>query len=163
MSHFTDIRTQLSNSVALINGLKSMGFEVKSVDIHAAAIPYSNSYNDRRNAHIVARHDSLRNQSTAIGFLWNPEDNVYTLQCDPYEIRNSQYGREFGYATLNDRAIETRLNQTIQQAHDRAGVLLKYPSHQFDIVETVENDTITLSISPKQQLQTISNSIGSAI
>lgn len=172
MSHFSDIRTQLTNSTALISGLKAMGFEVQfapitpglsATQLRAAAIDYDNSYGDTRQAHVIARHTLLKNKRTAIGFLWNAAIGTYTLQCDAYEVKHSQYGQEFGYTGLRDEAIETLLNQKIQQAHDRAGVLLKYPADQFQVVEEQIDDKITLTIKPKRQLQTIGGSIGNAI
>lgn len=172
MSHFSDIRTQLTNPAALISGLKAMGFEVQSAPItpgmtatqlRSAAIDYDNSYSDTRHAHVIARHARLKNKRTAIGFLWNPDSGVYTLQCDAYEVKHSQYGQEFGYTGLRDDAIETLLNQKIQQAHDRAGVLLKYPTNQFQVIEEQIDNRITLTIKPKRQLQTIGGNINNAI
>lgn len=172
MSHFSDIRTQLNHPQALINGLQAMGFEVQAVtltpemstkDIQAAAIAYQNSYRDTRRAHVIARHRRLMNQRTAIGFLWDAVASLYTLQCDPYEIRASQFGREFGFTHLQDAAIKILLNQLIQIEHDRAAVLLKFPPAQYTIIEQRIKNKITLTVKPKLQLQTMSSGIGSAL
>ncbi|MBM0745008.1 hypothetical protein JOY44_26165 (plasmid) [Phormidium sp. CLA17] len=168
MSHFSDIRTQLNHPQALVKGLQAMGFDVQAVtltpemsikDIQAAEIVYHNSYGDSRRAHVIARQRQLMNNRTAIGFLWDAVANLYTLQCDPYEIRHSQFGREFDYTQLQDAAIKILLNQQLQMEHDRAAVLLKFPANQYTITEQRIENKITLTIKPKQQLQTIGSAI----
>lgn len=173
MSHFADIKTQLKDQQALINGLREMRFLIEAISISPemtakqiakAALRYVNSYNDSRRAHIIARHPKLREKRTAIGFLWDSEAGVYTLQCDPYEIRHSEYGSEFGYSHLTDEAIQTLLNYQVQLEHDRAGVFLNYPPSNFVVTEQRIDNEITFTIKPKPQIQqTISHSISSAI
>lgn len=173
MSHFADIKTQLNDHQALINGLREMGFLIEAISITPemtakqiakAALRYVNSYNDSCRAHIIARHPKLREKHTAIGFLWDSQARAYTLQCDPYEIRHSEYGSEFDYSQLTDEAIQTLLNYRVQLEHDRAGVLLKYPASNFVVTEQRIDNEITFTIKPKPQIQqTISHSIGSAI
>lgn len=173
MSHFADIKTQLKDQQALIIGLREMGFLIEAISITPemtanqitkAALCYVNSYNDSRRAHMIARHPKLREKQTAIGFLWDSESGAYTLQCDPYEIRHSEYGIEFGYSHLTDEAIQTLLNYQVQLEHDRAGVLLNYPPSNFVVTEQRIDNEITLTIKPKPKIQqTISHSIGRAI
>lgn len=173
MSHFADIKTQLKDQQALINGLREMGFLIEAISITPemtanqiakAALRYVNGYNDSRRAHVIARHPKLREKQTAIGFLWNSESGAYILQCDPYEIRHSEYGSEFGYSQLTDEAIQTLLNYQVQLEHDRAGVFLNYPPSNFVVTEQRIDNEITFTIKPKPQIQqTISHSISSAI
>jgi hypothetical protein len=169
MSHFLDIRTQLNHPQALLNGLTAMGFNVQAAIIKpetqqtAAAIAYHNSFGDSRHAHVIARHRSLLNGRTAIGFLWDALASIYTLQCDPYEIRRSQYGREFSYSGLQDYAVQVLLTQRIQMEHDRAAILLKFPADKYVIAEERIENKLTLTVKPKPQLQALSSSIGSTI
>jgi hypothetical protein len=102
MSHFADIRTQLTDALALRQALEHLGFQVEAVEIppnlsqrelNQIALHYRNSFSDTRQAHLIARHSELLQQSTAIGFLWNAATQTYDLQCDPYELRYSDLGK----------------------------------------------------------------------
>jgi hypothetical protein len=168
MSHFSDIRTRLVHAPALCQALESLGFNVQFVDIHPdmtpqalaqVALHYSNSYDDTRTAHVIARHPQLRQQETAIGFLWNPETRSYDLQCDAYELRNSLLGYEWGYNPQGDAEIEQSLTQRLQLEHDRAYVRLKYPAEQYQVTEQAIDEGIQLVIKPKAQFA----SVGAAI
>jgi hypothetical protein len=139
MSHFTDIRTQLSDAVALRLALEHLGFQVEAVEIppnlsqrelERLALPYRNSYSDMRRAHLVARHVELLQKRTAIGFLWNAAAQTYDLQCDPYELRHSDLGKNWAYPRLSDAEIQRSLSQQIQLQHDYAYVRQQYPSDQ---------------------------------
>jgi hypothetical protein len=168
MSHFSDIRTRLVHTPALCQALESLGFTVQSVEIRPDMTPqelakialrYSNSFDDTRTAHVIARHSQLRQQATAIGFLWNPETRAYDLQCDAYELRNSILGHEWGYRQRHDREIEQSLTQRLQLEHDRAYVRLQYPAEQYQITEQPIDEGIQFVIKPKTQFA----SIGAAI
>jgi hypothetical protein len=168
MSHFSDIRTRLVHTPALRQALESLGFIVRSVEIRPdmthrelakIALSYSNSFEDTRTAHVIARHPQLRQQDTAIGFLWNAETRSYDLQCDAYELRHSILGREWSYAQLQDSEIEKLLNHRLQLEHDRAYVQIQYPADQYQITEQAIDDGVQLVIKPKAQFA----SIGAAI
>jgi hypothetical protein len=168
MSHFSDIRTRLIHTPALCQALESLGFTVQSVEVHPdmtlqalaqIALRYANSFGDTRIAHMIARHPQLRQQETAIGFLWNAVTRSYDLQCDAYELRNSLLGYAWGYTQRHDHEIETLLTQRLQLEHDRAYVQLQYPAEQYQITEQTIDDGIQLVIKPKAQLA----SIGAAI
>jgi hypothetical protein len=168
MSHFSNIRTRLVHPQALLNTLKALGFVVESVEIRpdmtqreldAIALRYYNSFTDSSKAHIVARHDQLVNNRTAIGFLWNAETQAYDLQCDPYEWRDSELGKSWGYLSLEDDAIQQSLSDRIQLEHDHAYVRLQYPSDQFIITENTIDNGIQLTIKPKTQLVNIGSAI----
>jgi hypothetical protein len=168
MSHFSDIRTQLVHSQALLKALEALGFVVESVEIQpemkqreltAIALRYSNSFSDSSKAHIVARHAQLCDQRTAIGFLWNAETKAYDLQCDPYELRYSELGRSWGYFSLQDAEIQQSLSQRIQLEHDHAYVRLQYPPDQFIITENKIDNGIQLTVKPKSQLVNIGTAI----
>ncbi|MCU0567187.1 MAG: hypothetical protein MUF49_11385 [Oculatellaceae cyanobacterium Prado106] len=158
MSHFSDICTRLVDPQALRQALEVLGFTVEAVEIqldmtqeqlNAIALPYANSYSDRRSAHVIARHPELRQQETAIGFLWNVEAEAFVLQCDAYEIRNSTLGYRWELRNLCDREVEQSLNQRIQMQHDRAYVQLQYPATQYLITEQLLDDGIQLVIKPR--------------
>jgi hypothetical protein len=168
MSHFSDIRTRLVHPQALLNALKALGFVVETVEIQpdmtqqeleSIALHYRNSFSDSSKAHVVARHDQLLNHRTAIGFLWNAETKAYDLQCDPYEWRYSEMGKNWGYLGLRDDAIQQSLSDRIQLEHDHAYVRLQYPSDQFIITETTIDSGIQLTIKPKTQLVNIGSAI----
>jgi hypothetical protein len=168
MSHFSDIRTRLVHTPALCQALELLGFTVQFVEIDPnmtpqamaqVALRYSNSFGDTRTAHVIARHPQLRQQETAIGFLWNTGIQSYDLQCDAYELRNSILGREWDYTQLQDKEIETLLTQQLQLEHDRAYVRLQYPAEQYQITEQAIDNGIQLVIKPKGQFA----SIGAAI
>jgi hypothetical protein len=168
MSHFSDIRTRLVHPQALLNALKALCFVIESVEIQPAmtqqqlesiAIHYRNSFSDSSKAHVVARHDQLINHRTAIGFLWNAETKAYDLQCDPYEWRDSELGRNWGCQTLEDAEIQQALSDRIQLAHDHAYVRLQYPPDQFIITENTIDSGIQLTIKPKTQLVNIGSAI----
>jgi hypothetical protein len=168
MSHFSDIRTQLVHPQALLKALEALGFVVESVEIQpemkqreltAIALRYCNSFSDSSKAHVVARHDQLLNQRTAIGFLWNAETKAYDLQCDPYELRYSELGRNWGYFSLRDAELQQALSHRIQLEHDHAYVRLQYPPDQFIITENKIDNGIQLTIKPKTQLVNIGAAI----
>jgi hypothetical protein len=168
MSHFTDIRTQLSNAVALRLALEHLGFQVEAVEIppnlsqrelERLALPYRNSYSDMRRAHLVARHVELLQKRTAIGFLWNAAAQTYDLQCDPYELRHSDLGKNWAYPRLSDAEIQRSLSQQIQLQHDHAYVRQQYPSDQYIITENSIENGIQLTIKPKTQLIAIGSAI----
>jgi hypothetical protein len=168
MSHFSDIRTRLVHTLALCQALESLGFTVQSVEIHPNMTPqalaqialrYANSFGDTRTAHVIARHPLLRQQETAIGFLWNAGTRSYDLQCDAYELRNSTLGHEWGYRQGHDREIEQSLTQRLQLEHDRAYVRLQYPAEQYQVTEQAIDEGIQFVIKPKTQFA----SIGAAI
>jgi hypothetical protein len=168
MSHFSDIRTRLVHTPALCQALELLGFTMQSVEIDPdmtapelakIALRYSNSFDDTRTAHVIARHPQLRQQETAIGFLWNAATRSYDLQCDAYELRNSLLGYEWGYNQRRDDEIETSLTQRLQLEHDRAYVRLQYPAEQYQITEQSIDNGIQLVIKPKTQFA----SIGAAI
>jgi hypothetical protein len=168
MSHFSSIRTRLVHPQALLNALKALGFVVESVEIRsdmtqreldAIALSYRNSFSDSSKAHVVARHDQLCDRKTAIGFLWNAETKAYDLQCDPYEIRYSELGRNWGYFSLRDAELQQSLSDRIQLEHDHAYVRLQYPSDQFIITENTIDNGIQLTIKPKTQLVNIGAAI----
>jgi hypothetical protein len=167
MSHFSDIRTRLVHTLALCQALESLGFSVQSVEIRPdmtlqeltkVALRYSNSFDDTRSAHVIARHPQLRQQTTAIGFRWNAETQSYDLQCDAYEIRNSSFGYTWGFKG-QDAEIQQSLTQRLQLEHDRAYVRLQYPAEQYQITEQAIDDGIQFVIKPKTQFA----SIGAAI
>jgi hypothetical protein len=168
MSHFTDIRTQLSDAVALRLALEHLGFQVKAVEIplnlsqqelQRLALPYRNSYSDMRRAHLVARHVGLLQKRTAIGFLWNAGTRTYDLQCDPYELRHSDLGKNWAYPRLSDVEIQRSLSQRIQLQHDHAYVRQQYSSDQYIITENEIENGIQLTIKPKTQLIAIGSAI----
>jgi hypothetical protein len=168
MSHFTDIRTQLSDAVALRLALEHLGFQVEAVEIppnlsqrelQRLALPYRNSYSDMRRAHLVARHVELLQKRTAIGFLWNAATKTYDLQCDPYELRHSDLGKNWTYPRLSDAEIQRSLSQRIQLQHDHAYVRQQYPSDQYIITENEIENGIQLTIKPKTQLIAIGAAI----
>ena len=168
MSHFADIRTQLTDALALRQALEHLGFQVEAVEIppnlsqkelDEIAIRYSNSFSDTRQAHLIARHSELRQQSTAIGFLWNAATKTYDLQCDPYELRYSDLGTNWQYQQLNDAEIQRSLNQRIQLEHDHAYVRQQYPSDQYIITENKVDNGIQLTIKPKTQLVNIGSAV----
>jgi hypothetical protein len=168
MSHFADIRTQLVHTPALRQALESLGFTVEAAkirpdmaasELQKIAIRYANSYGDTRIAHVIARHPHLRQQRTAIGFLWNPETHAYDLQCDAHEIRNSPLGHQWRYSQMSDTEIHQALNQRLQLEHDRAYVRLQYSPAQYQITEEAIDDGIQFVIKPKAQHA----SIGAAI
>jgi hypothetical protein len=160
MSHFTDIRTQITNPLALRQGLEQLGFQVEAVEISPSlsqqelqrlALSYRNSFSDTRRAHLIARHPELLRQRTAIGFLWNAATKSYDLQCDPYELRRSDLGKNWMYQQLNDAEIQRSLSQRIQLEHDHAYVRQQYPSDQYIITESQLDNGIQLTIKPKTQ------------
>ena len=164
MSHFADIRTQLTDALALRQALEHLGFQVEAVEIppnlsqkelDEIAMCYCNSFSDTRRAHLIARHSELLQQSTAIGFLWNATVKTYDLQCDPYELRYSDLGTNWEYQRLNDAEIQRSLNQRIQLEHDHAYVRQQYPSDQYIITENKVDNGIQLTIKPKTQLVNI--------
>jgi hypothetical protein len=168
MSHFSDIRTQLVHSQALLKALEALGFVVESVEIQPAmkqqeleaiALHYRNSFRDSSKAHVVARHEQLLNQTTAIGFLWNAEAKAYDLQCDPYELRYSELGKTWGYYGSRDAEIQQFLSHRIQMEHDHAYVRLQYPPDQFIITENKIDNGIQLTIKPKTQFVNIGSAI----
>jgi hypothetical protein len=168
MSHFSDVRTRLVHPQALLKALKAMGFVVESVEIQpemnqrelqAFCLTYYNTFSASSKAHIVARHDQLCDRKTAIGFLWNAEAKAYDLQCDPYEIRYSELGRNWGYFSLQDGELQQSLSDRIQLEHDHAYVRLQYPSDQFIITENTIDNGIQLTIKPKTQLVNIGAAI----
>jgi hypothetical protein len=168
MSHFSNIRTQLVHPQALLKALEALGFVVESVEIQpemkqrelqAFCLTYYNTFSASSKAHVVARHDQLLTQRTAIGFLWNAETKAYDLQCDPYEWRYSELGKSWGYLGLQDDAIQQSLSDRIQLEHDHAYVRLEYPPDQFIITENTIDNGIQLTIKPKTQLVNIGSAI----
>jgi hypothetical protein len=152
MSHFSDIRTQLVHSQALLKAMETLGFVVESVEIQpemkqreleAIALRYSNSFSDSSKAHVVARHAQLCDD----------------LQCDPYELRYSELGRNWGYFSLRDTELQQSLSQRIQLEHDHAYVRLQYPPDQFIITENKIDNGIQLTVKPKSQLVNIGTAI----
>jgi hypothetical protein len=168
MSHFSDIRTRLVHSQALLKALEALGFVVESVEIQPAmtqreldaiALRYRNSFSDSSKAHVIARHDQLLDQTTAIGFLWNAEAKAYDLQCDPYELRYSEFGKTWGYSSLRDAELQQSLSDRIQLSHDHAYVRLQYPPDQFIITENKIDNGIQLTVKPKTQFVNIGSAI----
>jgi hypothetical protein len=168
MSHFSDIRTRLVHAPALQKALESLGFTVQSVEIHPnmtfqeltkVALRYANNFNDTRTAHVIARHPQLRQQTTAIGFLWNADTRSYDLQCDAYELRNSVLGQKWKYTQLRDSEIEQSLTQRLQLEHDRAYVRLQYPAEQYQITEQAIDEGIQFVIKPKTQFASVGTAI----
>jgi hypothetical protein len=168
MSHFTDICTQITNPLALRQGLEQLGFQVEAVEIspslsrqelHRLALSYCNSFSDTRRAHLIARHSELLQQKTAIGFLWNVAAQAYDLQCDPYELRHSNLGKNWQYQRLTDALIQQSLNQRIQLHHDHAYVRQQYPPDQYIISESQIDNGIQLTIKPKTQQVNIGSAI----
>jgi hypothetical protein len=168
MSHFSDIRTQLVHPQALLKALEALGFVVESVEIRPAmtqqeleaiALRYRNSFSDSSKAHVVARHDQLFEQTTAIGFMWNAEAKAYDLQCDPYELRFSELGKAWGYYGSQDAEIQQSLSHRIQLEHDHAYVRLQYPADHFIITENKIDNGIQLTIKPKTHLVNIGAAI----
>ena len=168
MSHFADIRTQLTDALALRQALEHLGFQVEAVDIppnlsqkelDEIAMRYCNSFSDSRQAHLIARHSALLPQSTAIGFLWNAATQTYDSQCDPYELRYSDLGTNWEYQHLNDAEIQRSLNQRIQLEHDHAYVRQQYPPDQYIITENQVDNGIQLTIKPKTQLVNIGSAV----
>jgi len=168
MSQFADIRTQLTDALALRQALEHLGFQVEAVEIspnlshrelNRIALHYHNSFSDTRKAHLIARHSELLQQSTAIGFLWNAATQTYDLQCDPYELRYSDLGTNWEYQRLDDAEIQRSLNQRIQLEHDHAYVRQQYPPDQYIITENQVDNGIQLTIKPKTQLVNIGSAV----
>ena len=168
MSHFADIRTQLTDALALRQALEHLGFQVEAVEtssnlsqreLNQIALHYRNSFSDTRQAHLIARHSELLQQSTAIGFLWNAATQTYDLQCDPYELRYSDLGTNWEYQRLDDAEIQRSLNQRIQLEHDHAYVRQQYPPDQYIITENQVDNGIQLTIKPKTQLVNIGSAV----
>ena len=169
MSHFISIKTTLKVQPTLKAGLVNMGFEVEAVTLNPGlssralaglAIAYTNSFHRAQKAHIVARHALLRAKATAIGFLWDATEQTYVLQCDPYEIRHSDYGRQFGhvvgdadgkpvvetpYGDMNEETVLTVLQQQLQIEYDRALVRATYNV----LSETYVGTEIQFTTTPK--------------
>lgn len=144
MSHFINVKTTLKVQATLKAGLVNMGFEIEAATLtpglssHALAklaIAYTNSFHKQQKAHVVARHGLLRDKKTAIGFLWDAVEQAYVLQCDPYELRYSDYGRQRGhvvgdndgkpvvetpYSFMDDHNVLEVLQQQLQVEYDRA-------------------------------------------
>jgi hypothetical protein len=168
MSHFADICTQLTNALTLRQALEHLGFQVEAVEVppnlsqrelNQIALHYRNSFSDTRKAHLIARHSELRQQNTAIGFLWNAATKTYDLQCDPYELRYSDLGKNWEYQRLDDAEIQRSLNQRIQLEHDHAYVRQQYPPDQYIITENKVDNGIQLTIKPKTQRVNIGSAV----
>jgi len=179
MSHFLNVRTTLKVQTILTAGLKAMGFEVEAVtltpglsakDLDRLAITYQNSFRQHQKAHVVARHAELRAKATAIGFRWDATEQVFVLQCDPYEIRNSDYGRQCGrvvgdaegkpvvealYCHMDDQNVLTVLQQQLQVEYDRALVYSTYNVHS----ETYVGTEIQFEATPKVTAVGISTAV----
>lgn len=169
MSHFLEVKTTLKVQATLSAGLKNMGFEVEVAKLvpglsesalRKLAIVYTNTYHKQQTAHVVARHALLRAKTTAIGLYWDTNNQVFTLQCDPYEIRNSDYGRQFGhvigndngkpvvdctYSNMNDDGILSVLQQQLQIEYNRAIVKATYSV----LSETYVGTEIQFEAAPK--------------
>lgn len=171
MSHFIEVKTTLKVLTTLKQALQSMGFTVEAVplapklspeSVKALSLQYQNSFQQSQRAHVVARHVLLRDQTTAIGFRWDTEAQVYTLQCDPYEIKHSDYGATFGhvvgddegkpvvsmkYNDMTDNSVLTVLQQQLQIEYDRAVVRGSYSV----ISETYVGTAIEYVVKPHGQ------------
>nr|YP_010170894.1 hypothetical protein K8K75_pgp172 [Chondria tumulosa]QSD57035.1 hypothetical protein [Chondria tumulosa] len=74
MSHFSKIRTNISNSDVLLKTLDQMGFDCEYFDSKNVSVPCNLSI------HNVAVYDFSKNKKQLFGFIWN--ESQYNLVAD---------------------------------------------------------------------------------
>ncbi len=159
MSHFTTIRTQLTDKQALAQGienlLKEKGIAAVVEVLHEATLLINKfDEDDERYGEIIIRHSYLSTEEyfakVDVGYLWNEALLKFELQTDPYDFTYNLLGKTFG-------TIEN-FNNAVQLAHDKIRLYEKlrvnYPVTEWVYgEETVSQDgTITLEITKKPEL-----------
>lgn len=99
MSHFTSIKTQITDEKSLIQALKNMGL---SPEIHPQGVKLRNYWNTTDTAHIIVKREQLGGKAD-LGF--KKTDSSYELTADDYELNYSNYPhfrQDFGaeYASI---------------------------------------------------------------
>lgn len=90
MSHFTQVKTNISDEPALITALKAMGLNAQ---VSTKLIRLRNSWSSTDYAHIVVPHEQLGG-SADVGFRRSDEGLI--CSADDYELKQSRYP-EFRY------------------------------------------------------------------
>ncbi|MBD2364875.1 DUF1257 domain-containing protein [Anabaena minutissima FACHB-250] len=83
MSHFTQVRTKLSNSKCLVQALEDLKLQPQ---VHETAQPLTGYYGDSQgqSAEIIVSGRTI-NARADIGFKWNSISGVYDVIHDEYE------------------------------------------------------------------------------
>lgn len=91
MSHFTQVKTQISSEFALLTALKAMGL---NPDVHQQPVLLRTRWNSKDYAEIVVPKEQLGCKAD-VGFL--RVDGGFVCSADDYELRRSQFPN-FRYA-----------------------------------------------------------------
>jgi len=87
MSHFTSIKTKITDEQSLIQALRNMGFQP---EIYAEGVELRNKWHTTDTAHIVLKREQLGVRCGAdLGF--KKTDSGYELTADDYELTHSSY------------------------------------------------------------------------
>lgn len=109
MSHFTAIRTQLKDPIALQNALVDLGFS--QVEVHDTAQPLYGYQGDRRSdtAEVILRRQYVGALSNDIGFKRQPDGTFAAIVSEYDRPRYSQVWvnqltQRYGYHLLKQTA-----------------------------------------------------------
>jgi len=144
MSHFSRIRTKISNRKALVNGLERLGLKA---EVHETPTQLINTWGDKDFAEVIVRRSEFSlgdNLCRAdLGFRLNTETQSYEAVFDQHEFRNTILKEKF--------ASYTNFVAQLQCAYEIENVLLLYPASQYNISEPVltEDGSYTLEITEK--------------
>lgn len=149
MSHFSTIKTTLSNRQALQEGLKALLEKIgitPEIESHENPVPLINGYDtaDRLEANIIIRRTQLQGLID-IGFRWNPDQNCYEAAIDPWDFGRNLLGNHF-------ENVEDFLEQ-VQIAHNAAFINIHYPAHLWSQETITASDgTMTTTLTKKVDL-----------
>jgi len=143
MSHFSRIKTKISNRTALAKGLERLGFKP---EVYDNPTQLENTWGDKDFAEVIVRRSelSVENKCRAdLGFRLNTETQSYEAVFDQYEFRNTILKEKF--------ASYSNFVAQLQCAYELENIYLLYPSSQYNVSEPVlaEDGTYTLEITEK--------------
>ncbi|HAA28659.1 MAG TPA: hypothetical protein DCE56_14465 [Cyanobacteria bacterium UBA8553] len=149
MSHFSTIKTTLSNRQALQEGLKTILEKIgitPDIESHENPVVLINEYDrtERQAANIIIRRTQLQGLID-IGFRWNLSQNSYEATIDPWDFKRNLLGNHF-------ENVEDFLEE-VQIAHNAAFINIHYPAHLWERETiTAEDGTMTTTLTKKVDL-----------
>ena len=112
MSHFSQVRTKLSNREHLLTALKNLNLHPHLFEPAQPLVGYYGNQ-DKHSAEIVVAGSSIGTRAD-IGFAWNKTTNSYNIIHDEYETASRlgknffthQLAIEYGKCAVSAKAVE---------------------------------------------------------
>lgn len=146
MSHFTKLKSKLTNEAALVEALKDLGFTTEQIEIHEKPAQLEGYDGRMRNekANVVIRRKHVGSSMNDMGFL-KQKDGTYEAIISDYNAGWGNAGKK-NELTKKCKGYDKRWMDLLHQRHTYHTVKQFADEYADSVEEEYEQDTLKLTI-----------------